>query len=337
MKFSTIDSCCHKLNNNFTIIRLIAALLVIYGHSYPIVGSSEPDLILQLLQSRYAGDVAVDIFFVISGFLICASWERNSLAQFFVARVLRIYPALVVCTLLSVFVVGFFLSAESSYFFHNDVLSYLSHNTTLVGVRFYLPGVFELHPYQAVNGSLWTLPYEVRLYLCAAVLGGLGILTTRKYLLLCVAIGVAYFIFHFYMGDVKGFYMLAPFFMAGAFCWIYRKSIVLSAPVLALMIIGCIAFHKTDKFIYFYFITLTYATFYLVYIPQIKWSPKKDLSYGVYLYGWPVQQLVLHFVPGCSAEFNALVSIPLALICGYLSWTLVEAPALGLRKKLVFK
>lgn len=65
MEFNTIDSCSQRPNNNFTIIRLVAALFVIYGHSYPIVGSGHPDLILQLLNSRFAGGVAVDIFLLL--------------------------------------------------------------------------------------------------------------------------------------------------------------------------------------------------------------------------------------------------------------------------------
>lgn len=337
MELNTIDSCSQRPNNNFTIIRLVAALLVIYGHSYPIVGSGHPDLILQLLQSRFAGAVAVDVFFVISGFLICASWERNSFSQFVVARALRIYPALIVCVILSVFVLGFFLTTESSYFSRPEVWEYLKYNISLLTTKYYLPGVFETHPDKAINGSIWSLPYEVRLYACLAVLGCLSLLKSGRYFFACVAIGLAYFFDLFsyvHFASDKSWRNLGPFFMAGAFCWIYRRSIVLSAPVLMLMIIGCIAFNKTDKFIYFYFITLIYATFYLVYIPQIKWNPKKDLSYGVYLYGWPVQQLVLHFVPGCSAEFNAAASIVGALLLGYLSWTFIESPALDLRKRI---
>lgn len=340
MENNTIDSYSQRQANNFTIIRLIAALLVIYGHSYPIVGSGHPDLILQLLQSRFAGAVAVDVFFVISGFLICASWQRNSFSQFVAARIFRIYPALIVCVSLCVFVLGLVLTEDQSYFSHADVWEYLKYNFTLLSTKYYLPGVFESHPDKAINGSIWSLPYEVRLYACLAFIGLLGFLKPGRYMFACLIIGLAYF-FDFFsylsIGDVKSWRNLGPFFMAGAFCWIYRKSIILSAPILMLMIIGCIAFYKSEKFIYFYFITLVYGTFYLVYVPQIKWQPSKDLSYGVYLYGWPVQQLVLHFVPGCTAELNAAVSIVIALACGYLSWTYVEAPALALRKKLSFK
>lgn len=339
MEFNTIDSCSQRPNNNFTIIRLVAALFVIYGHSYPIVGSGHPDLILQLLNSRFAGGVAVDIFFVISGFLICASWERNSFSQFVVARALRIYPALIVCVILSVFVLGFILSTDSSYFERGDVWSYLRYNTTLIGTKYYLPGVFESHPDKAINGSIWSLPYELRLYMCLALLGGLSLLKPGRYFFSCVAIGLAYFFglfayVHFPINE--SWLNLGPFFMAGVFCWVYRKSIILSAPVLMLMIIGCIAFYKSGRFAYFYFIALTYGTFYLAYIPQIKWIPKKDLSYGVYLYGWPVQQLVLQFVPGCTAEFNALVSMAAVLVVAYLSWEFIESPALALRKKFKF-
>lgn len=337
MESNTIDSYNQRPNNNFTIIRLIAALLVIYGHSYPIVGSGHPDLILQLLQFRFAGAVAVDVFFVISGFLICASWERNSLSQFVTARVLRIYPALIVCVLLSVFVLGFFLSTDPSYFSYPDVWRYIKSNATLISTSYYLPGVFETHPDKAINGSIWSLSYEVRLYAYLAVLGGLSLLKPNRYLWACIAIGLAYFFglfAHTHFVDDKSWRNLVPFFMAGAFCWIYRKSIILSAPVLMLMIIGCIGSYKTDKFIYFYFVTLIYATFYLAYVPNIRWNPKKDLSYGVYLYGWPVQQLVVHFIPGCSAELNATVSIIVALGLGYLSWTFIESPALELRKRI---
>ena len=92
--------------NNFNLIRLVAAWLVIYGHAWAITASPGGDLVTWLTQFKFAGGVAVDVFFVVSGFLIAASLERNDARGYLVSRALRILPALVACVALSVFVLG---------------------------------------------------------------------------------------------------------------------------------------------------------------------------------------------------------------------------------------
>lgn len=336
MEFHTIDSCSQKQNNNFTVLRLIAALLVIYGHSYPISGSGHPDLILQVIKSKFAGGVAVDVFFLISGFLICASWGRNSFFSFSLARILRIYPALIVCVCLCVFVVGPLLTTADGYFLNPETWRYLYHNASSWQTEYFLPGVFLNNPDKAINGSLWSLPLEVRLYCLIAIVGVLACLKEGRYFVVCVLAGLAYFFTpkdSAFMVQYVSWAGSAAFFMSGAFFWLYRKSIILSAPLLAFLIVLAVALNGTQQFTYIYFVLVSYATFYLAYIPNIGFNPKKDLSYGVYLYGWPVQQLVIHFVPDCSAEFNAITSMLIVLVIAYFSWVYIESPALALHKK----
>jgi peptidoglycan/LPS O-acetylase OafA/YrhL len=339
MEIKTIGSCSQEAKNNFTVLRLIAALLVIYGHCYPIVGSGHPDLILQLVNSRYAGAIAVDVFFVISGFLIAASWERNSVPAFFAARILRIYPALIVCVGLSVFVLGALITKDANYFSQPETWKYFTHNATLRATEYFLPGVFQDNPDKAINGSIWSLPLEVRLYVLVAILGACALLKEGRYFVFCVALGVAYFFTNMHQPEnVPSHNTLnsAAFFLTGIFFWLYRKSIILSAPLLALCIIVAVATNGTKQFSYAYLLVIAYGTFYLVYIPKIKLDLKKDLSYGVYLYGWPVQQLVVYFVPDCSAEFNAIAAMAIVLVLAYCSWEFIESPALALRKKINF-
>ncbi|HOU65868.1 MAG TPA: acyltransferase family protein, partial [Thermomonas sp.] len=167
--------------NNFNLIRLFAAWLVIYGHAWAITGSAGGDLVTRLTRFKFAGGVAVDVFFFISGFLIAASLARNTARRYLASRALRILPALVVCVALSVFVLGPLLTKAADYWRQPMTWDYLWSNSTLWASRYALPGVFGSLPQQAVNGSLWTLPIEARLYLALLVASLLGVLTARRY------------------------------------------------------------------------------------------------------------------------------------------------------------
>ncbi|MBP6749453.1 MAG: acyltransferase, partial [Xanthomonadaceae bacterium] len=144
--------------NNFNLIRLFAAWLVIYSHAWAITGIDGSDLVGRMTITKSAGAFAVDVFFVISGFLVAASLERRTWRAFLVARALRIYPALVVCVLATVFVLGPVMTTAADYWRDATTWRYLWANATLWRAEFWLPGVFETLPRTAVNGSLWTLP-----------------------------------------------------------------------------------------------------------------------------------------------------------------------------------
>ncbi len=153
--------------NNFTLLRFFAAIAVLYGHSYTlslgINGGEDP---VSNFLIRFWGEslpsLAVDLFFVTSGFLVTASYlQRESLIAFIEARLLRIYPGLIFAILFCVFMVGAYITSESTanYFLSPVTWSYLKHNTLLVtGIQYDLLDIFANNPYpSSVNGSLWTL------------------------------------------------------------------------------------------------------------------------------------------------------------------------------------
>jgi peptidoglycan/LPS O-acetylase OafA/YrhL len=168
--------------NHFHLIRLIAAWLVIWSHAWAITGTAGNDHFARLTLSRSAGAFAVDVFFVISGFLVAASVQRHPWREFLLARALRLYPALIVCVALTVVVLGPLLTTAPEYWSDPRTWRYLWANATLWRAEFWLPGVFETLPRTAINGSLWTLPIEGRLYLALFLAALLGMLRPWRYL-----------------------------------------------------------------------------------------------------------------------------------------------------------
>lgn len=176
-------------DNNFLLLRLIAALLVVYGHanalSKPIPGFRD---IFSQIDYQYAGDVGLYIFFVISGFLVAGSYERSGdVVSFFKARVLRIFPALLVFLLVCVFVVGPLVTTYTlaEYFAFPEIYRFIRLNGALIEYVPGLPGVFLGDKYPSPAGTLWSLFVEFRLYLYVALFGCFGMLKNR-YVALCV-------------------------------------------------------------------------------------------------------------------------------------------------------
>jgi peptidoglycan/LPS O-acetylase OafA/YrhL len=323
--------------NNFNLIRLIAAWLVIYSHAWAITGTAGNDHLARWTHTKSAGAFAVDVFFVISGFLVAASFERNGWRDFLIARALRIYPALVVCVALSVFVLGPALTVSADYWRDPTTWRYAWANATLWRAEFWLPGVFDSLPRTAVNGSLWTLPIEGRLYVALLLAGLFGMLRPWRYALAWVlAIGGAC-VFALSRGPLPEHlsYLtwVTSFFITGTLLWVLRERIRLWWPILiALLIVtaitrGTLAFHAA------YFATVVYGTFYVGLALQLPRIEKNDLSYGIYLYGWPMQQLALLFGAATLAS-NILAATAMTLVCAALSWFCIERPALRLKRRM---
>lgn len=324
--------------NNFHLMRLVAALLVIYGHSYPISGNPGPDIFQQALRIRFAGSVATDTFFIISGFLITASLEKGSLYRYLWARFLRIFPALVACVFLTVFVLGPLVTDDTGYWQDPQTWNYLKRTSTLTGGWSVLPGVFTDAPRPSVNGSLWTLNVEVRLYLLSFLLACVGILKNNRYSWLILA---TFLIGYFYIPRFWPFSYITTsdrwldpiaLFLAGAFVWKNRYSVPLSFSLLGAFLALAGLFHGTPQFEIAYFILLVYLVFFIAYVPRLPVIKYRDLSYGVYLYGFPVQQTVEYVRPNSTAMFNMAWSMAIALGLAFLSWELIEKRAMGLKR-----
>lgn len=337
MSALTLADAWRTGRNNFNLIRLLAAWMVIYGHAWAITGSPGQDWVTWLTQFKYAGAVAVDVFFFISGFLIAASLQRNSIAHYLMARALRILPALVVCVVLCVCVLGPLLTTASDYWRNPQTWRYLLVNASLWSTSPTLPGVFETLPYQAVNGSLWTLPGEARLYLALLAASVCGLLTPRRYTplwALALAGAYAFALWRHPLPEMWLNYLwCTACFITGTLCWVQRDRIRLRAwPLLALLVLAFAA-RGTPWFHLPYFGIVGYGTLWLAFVPALPRIRRNDLSYGLYLYGWPMAQLVQTFSPGGPLH-NMLWATVLALGCATASWFLIERPALRLKQRL---
>jgi peptidoglycan/LPS O-acetylase OafA/YrhL len=322
--------------NNFNLLRLIAAWLVIYGHAWAITATPGGDLIAQLTRLKFAGGVAVDVFFVISGFLIAASLQRNSLRNYVVSRALRILPGLAACVLLSVLVLGPLLTRSADYW-QPQAWRYFWVNASLWSTEYFLPGVFETLPNHAINGSLWTLPIEARLYLALMVAGAVGLLTTRRYTplwLLALGGAYAYAVHRHPLPDALSNYTwCTAYFITGTALWLNRARVRLSWIALLVLVIVAAFARGKPWFHVPYFVLVCYGTLFLAFVPPLPRIRHHDLSYGLYLYGWPSGQLVQQFSPGGPLH-NTFWATLLALVLAAASWFLVERPAMALKRRL---
>lgn len=292
---------------------------------------------LQLVGFKFIGGVAVDAFFVISGFLITASAASNKGLKYYLAsRVLRIYPALIVCICLTVFIIGSLLTSASAYWSSSETWTYFWKNITLANTVYNLPGVFEGLHSNAVNGSLWSLYVEVRLYAIIALVSLMGILGNRSLynFLFFVAL-----ISSFLTPDVWTFVFeyethrhVALMFMIGSFAWVNRDRLTVTPWVLMVLLFCAAATHGTPTFGMVYNLLLPYVVLTLAFCPGGAWFNKfSDYSYGVYLYGWLSQQLIMSLYPDASNMKNTILSCILAFVFAFASWHLIEKPAMRLR------
>ena len=330
--------------NNFTLLRLVAALAVVYGHSFEIArpAPGQADLIALTLRETWAGEMGVWIFFVISGFLVTKSWtERQDIVAFAKARALRLFPALLTMLVLLVLVLGPALSALSpaAYFRAPGTYGFLIWNGSLAKTVYDLPGLFETNPYPAiVNKSLWTLPLEARLYVCLAVMGLAGLLR-RRALFNAAALALAALISvrpdWFPLNGVTGS-SLALMFLAGAAAFVNRDWIPLSAGILVAGIALGALLMGTPLFRLALAADVAYATLWLAYgAPPFAIDRWGDFSYGIYIYAYPLQQALVATVPGITPLGLFGVAGLISIGFGAASWHWIEAPCLALKHRSI--
>jgi peptidoglycan/LPS O-acetylase OafA/YrhL len=240
----SIASYTEEPQNNYQLLRFVAAMMVIFGHSYAITklpGRAGMDFIQRALHFTYSGGIGVDAFFVISGFLVTASYlNRRNWSEFMKARCLRIFPGLIVCVLAMVFLLGPVVTTLPAlqYFTDSELYSFLFRNITLVSLHFTLPGVFETLPRAgAVNGSLWTLPAEFFLYILLSIFGAIGILFSRRwyglFILLCCAVAIGLCLEVGFFAEKSRYLRLVILFAAGSVVRVYAAHIPLSTWIFA--------------------------------------------------------------------------------------------------------
>lgn len=331
--------------NNFNLIRLLLALLVIVSHAAELMeGGRSREILTNLFGTISFGELAVDGFFVVSGFLILGSWQRNpNVAQFLVGRVLRIYPAFVVAVIVCVGLVVPRYSANQDYYFGFSSYAFESIYNVL---KLRLPAhplVFEGSNYPALNGSLWSISFEFKAYLAVLGLGVLGLLRSKKIWLGITALLVCLYLMHKTgVYDLKGKFLsvrtLMCFFVGGAY-YLYQNLIKFSIFWIALAVIGFIVGLNFDVVAEVGLaLCLGYLIFWFAFnVKSLNgFNRFPDISYGIYLYAWPVNKILLYHYPDVTLWGSILVVSLVSMILGSASWYLVEKPALRI-KEINFK
>lgn len=336
-----------KNDNNFNLLRLIFAILVIFSHSFELLdGNRKNEILTKIFHTISFGDLSVDGFFLLSGYLIVKSWNTNpNIWQFLKKRILRIYPGFIAASLICAFIVGPLGSESDQYYLHFETGSFLK-NMALLN-RPFIPSVFSGQPYAEVNGSMWSIFPEFRCYLAVMVLGAMGLIQKKNswliftiifYLLLIIQKLCYKFDYSIFFFSYKFLYLnLTTFFFTGGCFYLYRNKIkfdkITASIAFIVLLIGMFSKFGADLVLG---IAGGYLLFYFALMPTrvlVKFNKIPDLSYGVYLYGWPVQKLLLWFFPIMSPYILFFISVIGCLILGVLSWYAIEKPFIKLKKE----
>ncbi|WP_262027159.1 acyltransferase family protein [Microvirga sp. Mcv34] len=335
----TVADVLKRENNNFNLARLILAVSVIVGHAYALAPSHRKDIIGVLLGFDYSGSLAVKGFFFLSGLLVANSLlVRADAAEYVKARAFRIFPALTVNVLFCALLLGPIVTALplQEYLSSPGTFRFIYDNVTL-SLSYRLPGVFDDVPYKgAVNGSLWTLPYEVACYLVLLGAYLCGLMRSRYIIAaLCVAVIADGFFLKVLFSWSKNTQIstLPACFALGVLAACFKERItVQSSALIGLVILAYFGWASPAKvplfYLAFFYGLLVFSSQGFVRALVLKW----DVSYGVYLYGFPVQQALKWAFPSMGTRENMLAAIPIALALGLASWLWVEKPAMRLSK-----
>ena len=313
-------------DNNFNLLRILAALGVLVSHAYPIsLGFGTPEPLSALLGDVTLGTVSVMIFFSISGFFITRSFAgRTSVARFLQARCLRLFPALVVVLITTLLISGVWLTTAAPVVFWAAAPDYFLRNLSLFSLRYDLPGVFLANPYgPPINGSLWTLNYEVLCYI-GVVLAGLTGLLVRPWLFAIALMGFAAVygvnMFHPLHPRIGSLLMLGLPFAIGMSFWVWRRAIPLSVPLVVVLLGIAYLARQTAIIEPVLAVALSYSVFVIGYARSpvlAAYNRIGDYSYGTYVYAFPIQQTLASF--GIVAPLaNMALALPVTLICAVL-------------------
>jgi len=338
----TLQSRFSPKANGLNLIRLALAISVILWHSFPITGRDVDSPFLAQLM----GKVGVDGFFAISGYLIYSSWDRNpNVKSFLWARVLRIYPAFLVCLIVTAFVlapIGLILqgSDPGAIFARSEAFKYIGSNIFLWPLGATLPGTPTDVPLPNVwNGSLWTLSWE---FLCYLALLGLGLTKALNIrwlpLVLFIAVAVVTGTVAVMKIDVwvlTNGLRFSLMFLAGMVIYRYRNSL----PVSPLFVGGTVVVTLLAMLLPDYRIVAAIPLAYALvgaatYIRAPRLQLHTDISYGMYIYGFPVQQVLalagLIFLP---VGIFWLLATAITAVLAFGSWMLIERKALKMKRR----
>lgn len=355
--------------NNFDSLRFLFASFVIITHSFALVGNESMEFVSKFSNGQFnLSYIGLRGFFIISGFLIYQSVERSkSIVDFIWKRFLRVFPALLIVSFITAFIIGplissesfenFFTNNEPYLFFINSVDLFLKNNHTC------LPGVFINNPHGCeVNGSLWTITYEFLFYIGLISLFVIQNKNARKIFLLVTLIFIymvkriyvnPYIKYEYYIGDTSiglkaatdfgCFFILGSIFASLKFDKLSQKLLVVIL-IICSLIFALFVYKNLFSSVPVIIVPIVLSSGLLKFNLFPFLEKTGDISYGTYLYGFPVQQILLqYFHPGAYGLM--VTSLIVSSILGFLSWNLIEKRSLAYKdifakkiglKKVVF-
>ncbi len=330
-----MDYTCRE-NNNFNLIRMIAAYMVIFAHATAIQGNGV-DIIARITGQTHSGQMAVFIFTFLSGVFITKSVMNTNLKKFCKKRICRLYPELILC-LIVVLIIGSIFSTYSfkDYWFDPQVRKYFIANLLEITNEHFLPGVFVDHPATgAMNGVLWFITFEVRIYFLYGLLKSLKIFEDSiksnivlMLLLVWVIAEPSYVPFLGGSGELCGnanFPQYTITFLIASLFYINFKEINVKWEHLCIGLCLMYIFRHSSIAIWiwgagFILFAMYFGTRKILLSIKIK-----DLSYGIFLYGWPIGQVVYELFPTISAFYAAIITGIAATIVAFGSEKLIAA------------
>ena len=332
--------------SGFDYLRLLLSIGVIAVHTVVVQYGLEADRAMFAGPARPIIYLILPCFFALSGFLVAGSLDRNNVPNFLTLRAIRIFPALSAEVLLSAFILGPLFTSLALGEYFTDPKFFIYFLNAIGIIQYELPGVFLDNPFAVtVNAQLWTVPYELECYIALAAL---AILRFHRHpsaflallVLICLAGGV-----HAYFVENENFSnkhatgrILVISFLFGVVLYGLRQRIPHHPALAVLAFVLCCVFVWNEPLSYFIPATAAYLTIYVGLLNPKRVGPLKgaDYSYGMYLYGFPVQQSVTH-VTGGLLPWWVHLPLSLAITCVFaaFSWHVIESRVMDQKKRVI--
>lgn len=340
--------------NNFNLLRLVAAIAVVWGHkNVHFSKNPSPEFVSAFVRGyEFSGSIAVYVFFLVSGILVSASYDRqNSTSRFLALRFARIWPAAIACSVFALTLLGPSMAGDEALDFVSkaETWSCLKLDLTI------LAGTCWDHSMMFVqanlpskwNSPLWTLPLEVHCYWLVAVIGLTPLWRSRTALVCTSAAIAATFLtiakvypraigYDFFMADGYSFYPI-PFFLVGIALYALRDHVPIHWSVAASLTVGYLALRQTSIGLVFLYPCLIYGSLFIAASPTIRRVAKieNDYSYGVYIYGFIVGQIISNYWPETDGLTGFAITLAITFMLAAMSWHMIERPAMELCRSML--
>jgi len=340
-----LGALVHGRSNNFQLLRFAGATFVVFFHCFALTNRWTEEPLWRLSHDWNFGALGVKIFFVISGFLVTKSWQQRSrLLPFMSARALRIYPALILATLFTVALAGVSTSLTWSAFLTDPITrDFVWHTASGWSLRDELPGAFVANPFpRSVNGSLWTLPVEIRLYIYVGLAGAVALIAQRWLFATAMVFAIAVTLLSpewlQTLSIDAGSSSVVILFAIGSLAWLVRDWLPVSLPFALAAVIALLAIPVDVGRGILFAALFSYLVLAIAFHPLVQFPAFNrigDYSYGIYVYAFPIQQTLIQRNPDWSPTTLFLTAMPLLVALAMLSWHGVEKPMLGLKSRFL--